>query len=737
MPPRGSGRSPEHKREELLLIVTVISHEFLEKKKRKRGNSFGPPRWPQLGLLGERATAGDPIYADADLATYGTFGDRLCVKLKTSINELREEQGYPKRVSEDGSLAKLLSGFKHVLPFEDTDAFAAFDMAAAWPEGEPEPRSLADQQRSGSENTSPNRTPVGRSPAEAAVRSPLGSCAASAAHAPFSATSSASTTSAPGSGCFPGTRGAEAMEYAVCVLTDSGVAGWERLGATLPAMALQSVLAGAIASSNSHDGVTATVAAALRACSVDARKSLLRSVAAATEPTKATGSATAEPRPAASPMPAAAATSATPMGPPPPRLPAHARQQQQQQQQQHPGGTLALVVALLDDLRQSEQLVLLDHLGQQLLVQPGSAHAERDSKLFRRLVYAQEHIEAFRSRDGRQQPNFVRSMLEAVGQEEKSRLPLLTMTTMAFYYGTRIFDDEHWGLSASNRKFDWRLEGGWYMEALESMQFIGTQRTMQFAHGPGFSNMVLQGLADAGDYRYSELSEQELRERIFFTFFPSARALRPRTAEQELKGVGTPAPLLAATAAVSTSTARKLNVMPVGVDFLTAQLSAISPPDYEGAVAAAGCGEAVAVTPRVVEERALEAARLEEEERVRKEEANAEKERERELERVRKEEEKAAKERERELERVRREEEKAAKEQSKEEERLRKAAEKEAERVAKGEAKEIEKLMKEMLKEVERRDKEETRMQKKRGNAAPAAAAEQGGARQVKRNKKR
>jgi flagellar biosynthesis GTPase FlhF len=249
--------------------------------------------------------------------------------------------------------------------------------------------------------------------------------------------------------------------------------------------------------------------------------------------------------------------------------------------------------------------------------------------------------------------------------------------------------------------------------------------------------MVLQGLADAGDYRYSELSEQELRERLFFPFFPSARALRPRTAEQELKGVGTPAPLLAATAAVSTSTARKLNVMPVGVDFLTAQLSAISPPDYEGAGAAAGCGEAVAVTPRVVEERALEAARLEEEERVRKEEANAEKERERELERARKEEEKAAKERERELERVRREEEKAAKEQSKEEERLRKAAEKEAERVAKGEAKEIEKLMKEMLKEVERRDKEETRMQKKRGNAAPAAAAEQGGARQVKRNKKR
>lgn len=136
-------------------------------------------------------------------------------------------------------------------------------------------------------------------------------------------------------------------------------------------------------------------------------------------------------------------------------------------------------------------LPILDALGARIFV-------GRDASMVR--------VEDFTSNDDIKQANFVRSMLEAVAS---GRMPLFTMTTWAFFYGARPFDDEHWGKSSST--FSWTLEGGWYKEALRTLMYVGNERTLKMMHGPGFSGKVLAADVPKGVYRYSDLDEAQLR----------------------------------------------------------------------------------------------------------------------------------------------------------------------------------------------------------------------------------
>jgi len=167
-------------------------------------------------------------------------------------------------------------------------------------------------------------------------------------------------------------------------------------------------------------------------------------------------------------------------------------------------------------------LPILDALGARVFV---GRDAERNAKLFRALVAAMVRVEAFTSNDDIKQANFVRSMLEAVAS---GRMPLFTMTTWAFFYGARPFDDEHWGKSSST--FSWSLEGGWYKEALRTLMYVGNERTLKMMHGPGFSGKVLAADVPKGVYRYSDLDEAQLRADWFWHFVPSVRSLHPRQA---------------------------------------------------------------------------------------------------------------------------------------------------------------------------------------------------------------
>ena len=144
------------------MLIKTVRHEFAEKKKRKRGSIFGEARWPNLGLLGREP--GDVIYADPDLAAYGTFGERLVLKLIDAVNELREDQGHAHAIVEHATLGKLLNSFKGTIPFEDVEAFASFRLEDAWPLGTPAPLSRSEQLVHASQNTPPQRAPMGRTP---------------------------------------------------------------------------------------------------------------------------------------------------------------------------------------------------------------------------------------------------------------------------------------------------------------------------------------------------------------------------------------------------------------------------------------------------------------------------------------------------------------------------------------------------------------------------------------------
>ena len=132
MPPKGSGVLPEQKEEELATIVNVLVHVF----KQKRKGIKGPPRLPQLPYHGYKS--GDPMYADADVNLYGTFGARLMTKLKSAVNTLRAEQGR-RLLTTDDSMMTALVDFSKKLPFENSAALASY--VAASREAEPEAQS--------------------------------------------------------------------------------------------------------------------------------------------------------------------------------------------------------------------------------------------------------------------------------------------------------------------------------------------------------------------------------------------------------------------------------------------------------------------------------------------------------------------------------------------------------------------------------------------------------------------
>jgi len=125
----------------------------------------------------------------------------------------------------------------------------------------------------------------------------------------------------------------------------------------------------------------------------------------------------------------------------------------------------------------------------------------------------------------------------------------------ALFYGTRIFDDEHWGKNVSGLRYD--LEGGWYKEACEGIMWIGGERVIQYEHGPGFSNLVLSDVikqghffwhllgADAGldEETQAQRVEAAQHERSFFHFIPTVDTLK-RGADPPLTAAGMPEALL-------------------------------------------------------------------------------------------------------------------------------------------------------------------------------------------------
>jgi len=152
--------------------------------------------------------------------------------------------------------------------------------------------------------------------------------------------------------------------------------------------------------------------------------------------------------------------------------------------------------------------------------------------------------------------NFVLSIVEAIGS---GRMALDSMTTWAFYYGSRPWDNEHWGKNAST--FSWDLDGGFYMQALLDGNWIGNNRVMQYFHGPHFSGLIKQGVIKPGEYYYSLLDTPEgggQIEKIFFSFFPHPKTPHNHMEHVALPGAGASEPLLQSVEALKPAFAAQL-----------------------------------------------------------------------------------------------------------------------------------------------------------------------------------
>jgi hypothetical protein len=113
---------------------------------------------------------------------------------------------------------------------------------------------------------------------------------------------------------------------------------------------------------------------------------------------------------------------------------------------------------------------------------------------------------------------------------------------MFMYYAAHLTDDAHHGKNASRIHYD--ADDGMYLEAMRDLKFVIGNAGMQMLRGPMFSNMIKSGRIRRGCFFLSELSESELRERLFFgSAIPSVRALNEREPEAAIDRGGMSGPL--------------------------------------------------------------------------------------------------------------------------------------------------------------------------------------------------
>jgi len=205
---------------------------------------------------------------------------------------------------------------------------------------------------------------------------------------------------------------------------------------------------------------------------------------------------------------------------------------------------LALTALVLKALPRDEQLDMLDVLSEQLLP-PDEAGCLRD------CVLALNRIRAYRrpAEGGKtvRMANFVRTILQAVA---RGGMALDTMTTWAFFYGARPWDDAHRDVSSNN--LSWTVDGGFYMEALRDLKWVGGERVLQMARGPFHSGMLKSEEVGVNDYKIArDFGEQEQVERIFWSFLPCPRTIRGVCEKEDLlPHAGMSKPLAAAVAAL-------------------------------------------------------------------------------------------------------------------------------------------------------------------------------------------
>jgi len=113
---------------------------------------------------------------------------------------------------------------------------------------------------------------------------------------------------------------------------------------------------------------------------------------------------------------------------------------------------------------------------------------------------------------------------------------------MFMYYAAHLTDDAHHGKNASRIHYD--ADDGMYLEAMRDLKFVIGNAGMQMLRGPMFSNMIKSGRIRRGRFFLSELSESELRERLFFgPAIPSVRTLNEREPEAAIDRGGMSGPL--------------------------------------------------------------------------------------------------------------------------------------------------------------------------------------------------
>ena len=185
-----------------------------------------------------------------------------------------------------------------------------------------------------------------------------------------------------------------------------------------------------------------------------------------------------------------------------------------------------LTASVLKALPREEQLDMLDVLGEQLLP-PDEAGCLRD------CVLALDRIRAYKrpAEGGKivRMANFLRSILQAVA---RGGMALDTMTTWAFFYGARPWDDAHRDVSSNN--LSWTVDGGFYMDALRDLKWVGGERVLQMARGPFHSGMLKSEEVRVNDYKIArDFGEQEQVPVVG----SRARLLETRTPPQSLGSI--------------------------------------------------------------------------------------------------------------------------------------------------------------------------------------------------------
>ena len=207
--------------------------------------------------------------------------------------------------------------------------------------------------------------------------------------------------------------------------------------------------------------------------------------------------------------------------PPPPPPPPERRSIETQTEPAAPAETAREAAGVMP---LAELPSLLDLIGTRLL---GAAEA----LCLRRCVVAIMRIHAFNaehSKDGRKQPNFVRSLLECYGADERERLPLGHFLPTLIYYATRICDDAHFGRTLSGRISHFNEDGAdrIYVEAWRDLKDHAGHVAINFLRGPLMSNILKHGGGSKGQFDISKLPLEERGERCMLgSAVPSVQAL--------------------------------------------------------------------------------------------------------------------------------------------------------------------------------------------------------------------